>query len=226
MKNMAITLTGIVLLVAPSQAVEVTVTATGIVVFNGIGDPPLGGVNSFDNVVMSFEVDSDNFMDGVPGDLRSYEIDQSSFSLAFDTPVEVGLLDPFPAGQTPYFTVVDGFPVSDGFFVSTSLVSPGGVPLEQEPVNANLDLGYMGDTLSSLDILDAAGTYDFTGLTRFGFNLWQAVPDNVVLDIDFAQMTIVPVPEPAALALLGPLGLLLLRRCQRPNAQQLPAVRI
>jgi hypothetical protein len=150
--------------------VTVDVTITGQVVFNAIGDPPLGDVNSGNVVVMTFTVDSDNFTDGVPGDTRGYEIDQSSFSLIFDTPLTLGLQDPFPAGQTPYFTLVEGFPVSDGFFVSTSPFSPGGVPLEQQPFQANLSLGYEGDTLDSLDILDALGAYGFDGLTSFGFN--------------------------------------------------------
>ncbi|MHC4776507.1 MAG: hypothetical protein ACYTBR_14750, partial [Planctomycetota bacterium] len=95
-----------------------------------------------------------------------------------------------PPGETPYFTLVDGFPVSDGFFVSTSPFSPGGVPLEQEPFEANVDLGYEGDTIGSLDILDALGIYDFDGLTSFGFNLWAIFPDNVAMEIDFEQMTI------------------------------------
>ena len=198
------------LAVHAATAGTVTVEITGSVTFNGIGSPPLSAVGGGDQAVVSFTVDSDNFVDGVPGDTRGYVIDPSSFALAFDTPVSVGLLDPFPAGETPYFTLVDGFPVSDGFFVSTSPVSPGGVPLEQTPVNANFDLGYTGDTLSSLDILDAVGTYGFGGLTRFSFNLWQVFPDNVVLDMDFEQMTIVP--EPTTLALLGPLGFLIRRR--------------
>ncbi len=190
--------TGLVAAAAP--AAEITVTVTGQVSFNGIGDEPLNGVGGGDNVELSFTVDSNNFVEGVPGDTRGYEINQASFSLTFDTPLSIGLLDPFPAGQTPYFGLVDGFPVSDGFFVSTSPVSPGGVPLEQTPFNLNLDLGYTGDTLASLDILDALGTYDFTGLTRFGFNLWAVFPDNVAMDVDFAQMTIVP--EPATIGLL------------------------
>ncbi len=208
MKNVTLILTAVVLLAAPTWAANVSVTATGIVIFNGIGAAPLSGVGGGDGVTMSFNVDSNNFVDGAPGDLRSYEIDQSSFSLAFDSPVEVGLLNPFPG--TPYFTLVDGFPVSDGFFVSSSTVSPGGVALEQEPYNANLDLGYTGDTLSSLDILDAVGTYGFAGLTRFSFTLWSVFPDNAVMEIDFSQLTIVP--EPTVLTLLAPLGLLLLRR--------------
>jgi hypothetical protein len=90
--------------------------------------------------------------------------------------------------------VVDGFPVSDGFFVSTSPISPGGVPLERSPFNAHFRLGYDGSTLSSLDIVDAIGSYDFTGLTVFGFNLWAVSPDNVAMEIDFAQMTIEAAP--------------------------------
>lgn len=175
---------------AGAHADVVVVDATGTVVFNGITTPPLNGVTTGQTAVVSFEVDSNNFVDGIPGDTRGYVIDQASFSLAFSGGVSVGLLSPFPAGQTPYFTLVEGFPVSDGFFVSTSNVSPGGVPISQTPLQFNLDLGYDGGTLTSLDILDAQGTYDFTGLTRFGFNLWQIVPDNVRLDIEFASLTI------------------------------------
>ena len=194
----------------------VKATITGQVQFNGIGDPPLGDVGPGDSVAMSFLVDPDNFVDGVPGDTRGYEIDQPSFSLTFDGSLSLGLQDPFPGGQTPFFTLVDGFPVSDGFFVSTSPFSPGGVPLEQAPFNANLSLGYEGDTLASLDILDALGTYDFDGLTSFGFNLWSIAPDNVAMDIDFEQMTLEaaecddgrepPPPVPAT----SPVGLMVL----------------
>jgi MYXO-CTERM domain-containing protein len=203
------------LAVTPLQAAIVAVDVTGQVAFSGIGDPPLSAVSAGDSVQLSFTVDSTNFVDGVPGDTRSYVIDEPSFSLTFDTPLAVGLLNPFPAGQTPYFTLVDGFPVSDGFFVSTSPLSPGGVPLEQEPYNLGFDLGYTGDTLASLDILDATGVYDFGGLVRFSFNLWTIFPDNVGMEMEFAQMTISAaepaIPEPAALGLIG-LAMLVVRR--------------
>jgi hypothetical protein len=199
------------LIAGAAQADIVQVEITGSVVFNGIGDPPLGDVGPGDSAVMSFQVDSDVFVDGVPGDVRGYEIDQASFSLAFaGGSVVQGLLNPFPG--TPYFGVVDGFPVSDGFFVSSSTVSPGGVALEQEPFNANFSVGYEGTTLDSLDILDAVGTYGFDGLTSFGYNLWAFFPDNVVMEMDFEQMTISTVPAPAALAVLAPLALARRRR--------------
>jgi len=196
-----------------AQAEVVTVTVTGDVLFNGIGNPPLSGVTGADTAEMSFEVDSNVFVDGIPGDVRSYPIDQSSFSLRY-TPsgVTVGLANPFPAGQTPYFSLVDGFPVSDGFFVSTSTSSPGGVPLSQSPVQANLDLGYVGSTLSSLNILDAVGTYGFGGLTRFSFTLWQISPDNTVMEMDFVSMTIVPEPATFGVSALSGLAVLARRR--------------
>ena len=187
---MFVAVAAIVVLPGLAQADIVEVTVAGSVAFNGISDAPLSTVGGGDFVVVSFKVDSDIFVDGVPGDVRGYEIDQSSFSIAFDTPLTMGLLAPFPAGETPYFGVVDGFPVSDGFFVSTSFVSEGGVPLEQEPFNFNHSLGYVGETLDSLDILDAVGTYDFDGLTRFGLNLWAIFPDNVAMEMEFQQMTI------------------------------------
>ncbi len=168
----------------------VEVTVTGVVEFNGISESPLSDVSFGDSASMTFLVDSGNFVDGA-GNTRGYVIDPSSFILSFESGVVTQmLLNPFPPGETPYFTLADGIPVADRFWVSTSVNSPGGVPVEQEPFEANVDLGYVGETLSSLDILDALGTYDFDGLTSFGFNLWAIFPDNVVLGIDFEQMTI------------------------------------
>lgn len=197
MKKLVLVLAFGMLVVSGVSAEVVTVNVIGNVVFNGISTPPLNGVTAGQQAVASFQVDSNNFVDGIPGDTRGYVIDQPSFSLGFSGGLSIGLLNPFPAGETPYFTLVEGFPASDGFFVSTSPVSPGGVPLAQTPIQFNLDLGYVGSTLSSLDILDALGTYGFGGLTRFGFNLWRIVPDNVVMDIDFASLTISTVPTAA-----------------------------
>jgi len=188
MKLITIAAAATLLVAFTARAGQVAVSATGIVVFNGIGAAPLSGVVSGETATMSFTVDSAKFVDGIPGDTRGYPIDEASFALSFSGGVSVGLLNPFPG--TPYFTLVEGFPVSDGFFVSSSPSSPGGVALEQTPVQANLDLGYVGTTLSSLDIEDAKGTYGFDGLTRFAFNCWQIFPDNVVLDIDFQSLTI------------------------------------
>ena len=216
-KSLPIWLAATLLLTANAGGAIISVSATGTVVFNAIGDAPLSNVSSGDSVEISFTVDSAVFVDSIPGDVRAYEIDQSSFSITFSTPLEMGLLNPYPGGDVPYFGVIDGFPVADGFFVSDSPLSPGGVDLEQTPFNANLDLGYDGSTLSSTDILDALGTYDFTGLTRFGFNLWSIVPDNVAMEIDFQQMTISEqaIPEPGSIIVLGSFSTMALLRRRR-----------
>ena len=96
MKNLVAILAMAALAGTAAQAETIEVSATGQVVFNAITTPPLSGVGSGANVVMSFTVDSTNFVDGVPGDTRGYVIDQPSFSLEFDTPLSIGLLDPFP----------------------------------------------------------------------------------------------------------------------------------
>jgi len=202
MNKLAVILALIILAAAPVHAATVRVDVSGQVIFNGIGAPPLGDVNAGDPVVISFTIDSDDFTDGIPGDTRGYAIDPASFVVTFDG-VQVGLQDPIPDGRTPYFTLVEGFPVADGFFISTSAVSPGGVPLAQTPFELNLDLGYDGDVLSSLDILDAQGDYGFDGLTRFSLNLWSIVPDNVAMEMDFSGLSIHAVPVPGALWLLA-----------------------
>jgi len=187
MRNVAIIVAATLLVAATAQADLVEVTGTGTVLFNAIGTAPLGDVNGGETAVVTFTVDSNNFVELAPGDVRGYLIDRPSFQLGFSGGVTVGLLG---AGPTAYFGVVDGFPVSDGFFVSESAISPGGVQLEQVPYNFNLDLGYDGGTLGSLDILDAVGFYSFGGLTRFSMNVWAVFPDNAVMEMDFVSLQI------------------------------------
>jgi hypothetical protein len=95
---------------------------------------------------------------------RGYVIAEDQFTLTLG-PVTVGLQDPFPAGQQPFFVLRDNDPAVDGFFVSTNVDFPNGLPLDEpgglDPFfRLGCELGYTGDTLSSLDILDALGVYD------------------------------------------------------------------
>jgi hypothetical protein len=83
-------------------------------------------------------------------------------------------------------------PAVDGFFVSTNVDNPAGLPLV--PVGSlghfanSFLVTYGGSTLSSLDLLGALGNYDFTGLSVFNWSVDDG-PFNP-LGIDFVSMTI------------------------------------
>ena len=168
-----------------ANAEPVTITVQGEVASSRISTGPLAAVFAGDSATLTFQVDSDVFFDAAPGDLRNYTVNNDSFSLDFSS-----VSTTIATGTEAYFTVVDGFPVSDGFILSTSRFSSGGVPLVDAPFQLGYDLGYEGATLGSLDILDALGVYEYVGLTRFNFTLWQAFPDNVVMEINFTSMEI------------------------------------
>ena len=152
---------------------EVQVTVTGTIEFNQVGDPPLGNGGSGDPCSMSFLVDSDNFEDSLNFPTRGYIIDESSFVLNWNGS-PIALQNPFPG--TPYFVLRDNDPAVDGFFLGTNVDVPfGGISLEQVGIFGNFAVNwsqtYTGDTLSSLDILDALGSYDFTNLTVFNWSI-------------------------------------------------------
>ena len=171
--------------------VPVRVTVTGEVEFNQISAPPLGFVGVGETATMTFLLDSDSFVNSASFPTRGYVIDPSSFQLSFDGG-SMPLQSPFPAGQTPYFSIRDNDPAVDGFFVATSTDFPVGVPINQtggfgQFIN-NFSVTYGGDTLPSLDILDALGSYDFTGLSVFNWTVDDG-PFNP-LGIVFSSMTI------------------------------------
>jgi hypothetical protein len=75
-----------------------------------------------------------------------------------------------------------------------------GLPTTQNgfcgPVEAHFDVSYTEFVLDSLDVLDAAGTYDYDGLTRFYFNGVDCGFE--ALGIGFEQMTITVLPTEVA----------------------------
>lgn len=175
----------------PCSAELLRVTITGEVEFNQITDPPLGDANPADTAVVTFLVDSDVFVDSPSFPTRGYEIDPASFSWILGA-VEVGLQSPFPPGEVPYFVLRDNDPAVDGFFVATDVDFPIGVPLDQvgvfEQFRGLFSVTYEGDVLSSLDIVDGIGSYDFDQLTVFGWTVDDGAfsPMGLVFD----QMTI------------------------------------
>jgi hypothetical protein len=169
----------------------VMVTVRGFVESNQIGDPPLGDAQPDDEVTMTLFLDSDIFLDSANFPVRGYVIDEASYTLQLGS-VSIGLQDPFPA-ETPYFVIRNDDPAVDGFFTGSNVDGfPNGIPLNQVGIfgnfRDNFSVTYGNDPLPSLDILDALGTYDFTGLTVFGWTIDDG-PFNAML-IVFDEMTI------------------------------------
>ncbi len=209
------TITAAALLTAgaiPAHAAPVLVEIRGDVFSNQVNSGILGDVNAGETVTYSFTVDSTNFVNG-SFPTRGYAIDLDSFLLTFSGGASIGLSPAF-AGPA-YFVIRDNDPAVDGFFLSQGLDFPSGLDLNQAGVFGNFaasfNVGYQGDTLSSLDILDTVGTYDFTGLKVFGMGIDDG-PFEGVVGIDFSSMTISVVPAPSGAALLGLAGLAIARR--------------
>jgi len=181
------------LFVAPAAQAgdSVRVTVHGDVVFNQINPEPLSAVQGGETATMTFLLDTDFFENHPTLPTRGYAINQESFVLQFDS-AGIGLQVPFPGGQAPYFVIRDNDPAVDGFLVTNNLANPFGVPLNSTGSFGqfidNFYVTYGGSTLPSLDLLDALGSYDFTGLTVFNWNIDDGPFQAMV--IDFASMTI------------------------------------
>ena len=209
MRNLLATL-GIAIAVSTASlaGTTVTVTVTGEVEFNGIRNSPIdrNNVPAGSAAVLAFQLDAGNFVNSGLFPVRGYVIDESSFELTLNG-VSVGLQNPYPAGQTPYFVLRDNDPAVDGFFLSSNIDTgaPEGVPTDEPGVLGqffnNFYATYLGSTLPSLDILDALGTYDFDGLTVFNWTLDDGAFGPNAMGLLFSQMTIVP--EPASAVVLG-----------------------
>jgi hypothetical protein len=197
-----------------ASATLVQVDIVGEWDFGMIRSGPLNGVNSGD-AQLSFQVDSNVFVDSTNFPVRGYDIIQDSFTLTVDG-ITVGMPNPYPAGESPYFVLRDNDPAVDGFFLGTNIDGfPNGVAIDNagliDPfLRVLFSATYGGDRLPSLDILDAVGTYDFTGLTVFNWGFEDA--GNQIAGMIFDQFTISVVPAPGVLALAVPALSLLSRR--------------
>lgn len=206
--------------VSPTEAGStVFVTVTGTVEGNFIRNSPIDRdhVTAGSPVLMTFELDSSDYLDSGLYPVRGYAIDHSSFSLLMNG-IDVGLENPYPAGQTPYFAIRDNDPGVDGFmltsFVDTSF--PEGLPTDEPGVFGqffdSFYVTYEGTRLPSLDILDALGTYDYTGLQVFNWTMDDGAYGPNAMYINFEQMTITPEPATLSLLSLSVVGLVRRRR--------------
>lgn len=182
------------LIAGGAWAETVRIDCVGSVEYNQLNSGTFADVNSGDAVMATFTLDSDNYIDSTNYGVRSYPVDMSSYELTIGSVGPVALVDPQPNNATVYFVVRNADPVSDGFFLA-------GEP-EWDNLNAMLDapgnidpylgfhwaVGYVGETLDSRDILDAVGTYDYTGLTSFYTAVQDAWADP--MGLEFISMTI------------------------------------
>ena len=202
------------------QAETINVTINGVVEFNQITSGFLGNVNPGDAASILFDLDTNNFADNPNFPTRGYEIDLNSFELTF-AGATIGLQNPFPAGETPYFVIRDNDPAVDGFFISTDLDGPIGVPIDQPGVFGQFEndflVTYNGSTLSSLDILDAIGSYDFTGLTVFNWTVNDGPFQPMGMIFQDLTISRTAIPEPTCVIPLLCTSVFLLQR-RRSNA--------
>lgn len=165
-------------LLAPvlSLAQTYEVQMFGEVEFNQVTFGVLGNVDVGDSAFMSFIVDATDFIDSPNFPTRGYPIsDVLDFVIGFGNGNNLSLQDPFPGNSTPFFVVRDNDPAVDGFFLSTNIDNPFGVPLNQNgqlgQFTNDFMVTYGGDTLASLDVAQAEGIYDFDGLSVFNWTI-------------------------------------------------------
>jgi hypothetical protein len=196
----------------PAQAGLVNVEIRGTVEYNQVRAPASFNrdvVHAGDNVVVSFQVDSNDYTDGSNFPTRGYVVVHDSYRITFYSstgPVTVPFPTPYPFSTVPYFVIRNNDPAVDGFFVSSSDLDypyPSlyvDQPARFQPYFEQYFLAtYPGDRLPSLDIYDAVGYYDYTGLQVFGFSMVDAGLD--AMYIDYTDMTISRVPTPVPIDL-------------------------
>ncbi len=174
MKIFAMLTVALILSASIAFAETVTIECIGEVEYNQINQGIYADVNSGDAVLATFTVDSENWEPSPGGyGVRGYPINMDSFELTIGSVGPVGLVDPQPWDQTSYFCLRNADPVADGFYVANNIDSDYSLPRIDVPGGIDdyfafhWSVGYTEDTFSSLDIMDAIGSYDYTGLTSF-----------------------------------------------------------
>lgn len=181
----------------------VRVDVTGTVEFNDFVDGPFLGVPEGAPASISFVVDSEDFEDSSGFPTRGYSIDQSSFMFTAGD-ASSALADPFPDGETPYFVMRNNDPAVDGVFISTDIDGPVGLAMPMKDTVLNfLATLQGGDAFSSLDILDAVGTYELSQVSTFDWTVGVGPGTAMGMVFDSFTISIVPAPGAAGALLLA-----------------------
>jgi hypothetical protein len=201
MKHLLVLITALTLLASVASADIVSVEMIGSVEYTQVNQGIFADVNSGDAFYASFTLDSDVWEPSPGGyGVRGYPIDVTSFELTIGSVGPVLLVNPQPNGETTYFNLRNADPVSDGFFISNQLDWDNVLPKLDVPGGIDpyfsliWSIGYTEETFSSLDILDALGSYNFDGLTSFYCAIKDAFADPIGL---IPEVTIISSPSVA-----------------------------
>lgn len=198
---------------AGASAELVRVEVVGIVEYNVFPSGPFFGVPADSPAMISFVVDSDDYLDSPNFPVRGYVVDAGSFAFTAGG-VSVGLADPLPKGLTPYFVIRDNDPGVDGFFLSSNVEWPVTLPIAIPNATLSYEVSTQeASVLPSLDVLDAIGTYtlDQMGSFSWGVEIGPGSPMGMIFD----RITISRVPAPGAFAWAMAMGGVLAWRRRR-----------
>lgn len=196
-RSIAATLVAWLTATVPLAAQEFEVRWHGHVEYNQITSGALAAVHANDPVLITLRVDAANFINSPTFPTRGYPAVAGTYAYQIGS-VALGLQNPYPAVPPPMLVLRNDDPAVDGFLLSTNVDVPLGIPLDQTGIFGALEaytyVTYGGTTLSSLDVANAVGTYDFTGLSVFGFAIQDGPFDPVGLIFD--KLEIAPFVPP------------------------------
>ena len=187
-------------ILAKVHAAEVRVEISGKVEYNQVRpeNSRMGNPKSGDRVTFTFLLDSTDFTNSTVYPTRAYPIIRDSLR------VEVGseafeIQDPLE-GNNPLFILRNDDPKVDGFLIGSSINGfENGAPLNEDgalgPFKMNFLVTYLHNPLPSLNILDAIGTYDFTGISSYHHTIDDGAFNPV--GIQFDQMIITTISKQA-----------------------------
>ncbi|MCO6046894.1 hypothetical protein NG895_23590 [Aeoliella sp. ICT_H6.2] len=178
-----------------ASASKVEIVVSGSVEFNQIraSDSSLGLAVEGDPVEIRFYVDSESFTDSASIPTRGYPIQPDTFRFTAGA-YSAGLRAVEPSAAAPLWGIRNDDPAVDGFFLSDDVSFPLGVATDQDgrfgPFRTAFSVTYGPLALPSLDVLDAVGNYDLTGLQVFDFAIMDG--SNYALGAVFERLTIGP----------------------------------
>ena len=179
MKHTLPTLALIALSASTSLAAGVRVIVTGSIESNAF---PANGINTFGGILagapvtLTLELDSTQFLDSpnLPGRTRGYVIQPGTMRLTAGT-ASAARLETTPA----YFVLRNNDPRVDGFFLSQGTDIDTSIPLQMVPAgfgvqfsrtfDINTPAPTPDDSLTSLNILDALGSWQFNDISSYNF---------------------------------------------------------